>query len=612
MTSSSTSDIENNANPLHRFQAITLSWSDLTYMIRGRTILDGVSGQLSSGQLMAVMGPSGAGKSTFLDVLCRRARASKGEILLNGSPDFDVKRTISFVEQDDALLGVLTVRETVAYAARLSLPRGTPDLDAHIDATLLSLGLQDVANNRVGTPLQRGISGGQKRRVTIACSVVSRPRVLVLDEPTSGLDSGSAREVMSSLKRLARDTNMVCIATIHQPNWEIFTLFDFLTLLAGGRVMYNGPTIDIDRYLTAIGHPTPQHTNPADQAIAIINTEFYDKGNTLSPAAHLDKLAAAWLTNKPNYPAPASVGHGDISDVFHGQSTLEFVSSLRKTLILTERNFLNYTRNILAFGIRMGMYVGMGLMLATIWIRLGTSTDKINDRLSVFFFSVAFLGFMSVAGIPAFLEERGVFVRERANGLYGPGAYVLANTVAVLPFLFLCTLLFSSISYWAIGLHPGPTAFFRFTLYLFLGVFAAESQSVLIAACVPIFVASLALASFLNGFWMCVQGYFIRATALPRFWYFWAHWIDYQTFAFQILVRNDVRGLIFQCPTVNGSCLCPFTSSLVPAQCALTGDDIVTNLGYQGANDGLYTGILLIIAIVYRLAMWGVLVVKKR
>jgi ABC-type multidrug transport system ATPase subunit len=79
-----------------------------------------------------------------------------------------------------------------------SLPRDTPDIDVLVDSTLQSLGLLDVANNKIGTPIQRGISGGQKRRVTIACSVVARPRVLVLDEPTSGLDSGSAYEVMAS------------------------------------------------------------------------------------------------------------------------------------------------------------------------------------------------------------------------------------------------------------------------------------------------------------------------------------------------------------------------------------------------------------------------------
>lgn len=99
-----------------------------------------------------------------------------------------------------------------------------------------------------------------------------------------------------------------------------------------------------------------------------------------------------------------------------------------------------------------------------------------NDRLSVHFFSVAFLGFMSVAGIPAFLEERQVFVRERMNGLYGPGAYVLANSICTAPYLFVCALLFSVLSYWSIGLHPGAEHFFRFLGILFLAVYAAESQ----------------------------------------------------------------------------------------------------------------------------------------
>lgn len=143
------------------------------------------------------MGPSGAGKSTFLDALCRRQPAS-GQVLFDGCSDFSPRDVFSFVEQDDALIGVLTVRETVTFAARLALPANSPDIADHVDATLRSLGLQDVANNIIGTALQRGISGGQKRRVTIACSVVARPRVLVCDEPTSGLDSASSREVVAS------------------------------------------------------------------------------------------------------------------------------------------------------------------------------------------------------------------------------------------------------------------------------------------------------------------------------------------------------------------------------------------------------------------------------
>jgi len=251
-------------------------------------------------------------------------------------------------------------------------------------------------------------------------------------------------------------------------------------------------------------------------------------------------------------------------------------------------------------------------LLATIWVNLGTRDTKINDRLSVHFFSVAFLGFMSVAGIPSFLEERAVFMRERNNGLYGPGVYVIANSLVNIPFLFLCAVLFCVISYWAIGLHPGANEFFRFLSFLFIAIYIAEAQSVFVAAAIPIFVAALAIASFLNGLWMCVQGYFIRAVNLPRFWFYSFHWIDYQTFAFELLVKNDFTGLKFPCQVINGSCQCSYPSSLIPGECAVSGQDVLQALNIAGFNIGLYSAILIIMAIVYRLLFYLVLVWRKK
>lgn len=109
-----------------------------------------------------------------------------------------MRKVSSYVEQDDALLGVLTIEETLTYAAKLSLPRSTTaaELQSRVSSTIAGLGLSHVAQNRIGTPIQRGISGGQKRRVTIGNSLVTLPRILFLDEPTSGLDSATAHEVM--------------------------------------------------------------------------------------------------------------------------------------------------------------------------------------------------------------------------------------------------------------------------------------------------------------------------------------------------------------------------------------------------------------------------------
>ncbi len=212
---------------------------------------------------------------------------------------------------------------------------------------------------------------------------------------------------------------------------------------------------------------------------------------------------------------------------------------------------------------------------------------------------------MSVAGVVAFLEERAVFVRERKNNLYTHLPYTIAQTITTLPFLFMATLIFSLISYFAIGLHPGAGHFFRFVAYVYLAVTAAEMQTLLIAAIIPIFVAALAVAAFLNGFWMSVQGYFI--TALPGFWKAWAHWIDYETYAFQLLVKNDFTGLIFPCAgsIAENSCQCPFPSSLIQqGQCAVAGTDVIDYFGYNGTSTVLYAFILVLIILVYRVMFY--------
>ncbi|BGP16998.1 hypothetical protein JCM10213v2_005007 [Rhodosporidiobolus nylandii] len=592
--------------------SLTLAWSALTVTRSGRQrpILDGLGGSAKSGELLAVMGPSGAGKSTFLDAICKRTSV-QGEVTVNGSSSFTVSELFSFVEQDDALLGVLTVRETVSFAAHLALGASHPNIEYHIDSTLRSLGLQDVRDNLIGTPLQRGISGGQKRRVTIACSVVANPRILILDEPTSGLDAASGREVVAFLRQLARESNVLVVATIHQPNFQTFSLFDNLLLLAAGRTMYAGTVADLDAYLSSVGFPTPKHVNPADHAIDLVNTEFSRHAKDgRTPEQHFEHMISSWQRWK--LPPPVSPVASDFPLLPQQKSRGTLTRRFRKTLTLMHRNALNYSRNWLAYGIRLGMYIGMGLLLALIWIRLGWSTNKLNDRLSVSFFSVAFLGFMSVAGIPSFLEERAVFIRERANGLYSPAEYLLAMTIVSAPFLFVCSVVFTLIIYWSVGMNAGAGHFFRFLVYLFLALFAAESQSLLVAAAVPIFVAALALASFANGLWMCVQGYFIRAASLPRFWYYTFHFIDFQKYAFELLVRNDFEGQTMPCPVVDGSCLCPIASSLVPAQCAISGGDVLKNLEVSGVHDGLWVALLIVIIIILRLAMWAVLVLRKR
>ncbi|KAI9326268.1 P-loop containing nucleoside triphosphate hydrolase protein [Zopfochytrium polystomum] len=567
--------------------------------------------------MLAVMGPSGAGKTTLLDALARRLRGAKGDVFL-GDKRIDTTAQMatvgSYVEQEDDLLSLLTVRETIMYAAFLSDPKEkTEFLRGRVEHIINAMGLAKCADVRIGNPIQKGISGGQKRRVTIAQSLVTNPRILFLDEPTSGLDTTTSREVMTAIKRIAKDTQMVVIATIHQPNFETLRLFDSLLVLAEGKTMYFGGIEDMPDYFEAFGSPIPRFANPADHAIDLVNADFElatesNIRQSILALAHFHQgrtsEAASGLRGSFNKSSITAL------PLAHATHRSHFISH---TLILSHRIFVTYTRNFIAYGVRVGMYFGMGVMMALIWLKLGSNASTVNDRLSVHFFSVAFLSFMSVAGIPAFLEERSVFIREKHNGLYTALPYVLANSLVNIPFLFLCAMVFAAIAYYSIGLNAPAGSFFSFIAYLFLAIYAAESQVILVASLLPIFVAALAIASFANGFWMCVQGYFIKAISLPRFWRYSFHYMDYQKYAFELLVNNDFSNLVFDCGRdAAGNCLqCSYPSSAPANSCQMYGEDVLAYLEIGGIKYWEWIVILVGISILFRVCWYAVLARSK-
>ncbi|KAF8513122.1 P-loop containing nucleoside triphosphate hydrolase protein [Hysterangium stoloniferum] len=572
--------------------------------VQTKLLVDDISVEVKAGEILAIMGPSGAGKSTLLDLMAFRKPAMAGGIArLNGEilTKSTMHKISAFVEQEDALLGVLTVRESITYSLRLhdsDMPM--KDVINRVDRVLGVLGLQGCSDQRIGTPISRGISGGQKRRVTAGCAMVTFPRILLLDEVTSGLDSTSAREVMIAIRNLAMAEGIIVLATIHQPSHETLSQFTNVMLLANGRTCFSGKVDELDRFFERWGHPVPIFTTPSDHAMNFLNSDFSASSDTKLSANEMRQFYLSSIPTPPIMPSQSTTSLSNPRQL-HDRN-YNVTSILKKTLVLSERGVKNYSRNLLVYGIRAGMYAGAFFYLyATIWIRLGTDDSKVNDRLSVYFYSVAFLAFMSVAGIPGFLEERAVFNREKKNGLYGTLPFVLSNTLVNIPFLFVCTLLFVLISYWAVGLHTGEAAFFRFLAFLYLAILAAESQALIIAAFVPIFVAALAISAFMNGFWMSVGGYFVKARSLPRFWFFSFHFMDYQKYAFELITNSDLRGLTFQCTTIaNGVCTCAYPTS-TPEKCTLSGEDILSFLEIGSVSYGKWSAILVSIIIIYRI-----------
>lgn len=249
------------------------------------------------------------------------------------------------------------------------------------------LGLAHVASNRIGTPLQRGISGGQKRRVTIGNGLVSLAPILFLDEPTSGLDSATACEVMKSIKNLAEKHNLVVIATIHSPSWQTMQLFDQSLILAKGRMLYSGATGEMASYLDAIGHSVPSHVSPSDHIIKLASTDFAksSKNDCDDLIKHWEARASQARPTAEQYGSPQKMRARRSTGALHRWFKSTEVTALQ-TIHLTNRNVLNYSRNLLAYGVRLGMYIGMGALVAAVWCTMKDEDRFINDRLSVHFF----------------------------------------------------------------------------------------------------------------------------------------------------------------------------------------------------------------------------------
>ncbi|CCK73485.1 putative ATP-dependent permease ADP1 NDAI_0G05020 [Naumovozyma dairenensis CBS 421] len=248
----------------------------------GKSILNNISGIVKPGQIFAIMGGSGAGKTTLLDILAMKRKTGivTGTIKVNGQTISrkDYSKLTGFVDQNDYLHPMLTVYETVLNSALLRLPRSMSfeAKESRVYQVLEELRIFDIKDRIIGSDFERGISGGEKRRVSIACELVTSPLILFLDEPTSGLDANNASNVINSLVRLSQHYNRTLVLTIHQPRSNIFYQFDKLVLLSNSEMVYSGDVSKVNEFLRNSGYECPVNYNIADY---LIDITYESKGN---------------------------------------------------------------------------------------------------------------------------------------------------------------------------------------------------------------------------------------------------------------------------------------------------------------------------------------------
>ncbi|GMQ03869.1 hypothetical protein CsSME_00049503 [Camellia sinensis var. sinensis] len=286
---------------------ITLKFEEVVYKVRleqkgsccdatsssvEKTILNGLTGMVCPGEILAMLGPSGSGKTTLLTALGGRLTGKlSGKITYNGQPFCgSIKRRTGFVAQYDVLYPHLTVAETLLFTALLRLPSSLAKDEKvqHVERVITELGLTRCRNSMIGGPLFRGISGGEKKRVSIGQEMLINPSLLLLDEPTSGLDSTTAQRILTTIKRLASGGRTV-ITTIHQPSSRLYHMFDKVVLLSEGCPIYYGPASTALEYFSSIGFPTSITINPADLLLDLANGIGTDYKHTIEQGDNTDQ-----------------------------------------------------------------------------------------------------------------------------------------------------------------------------------------------------------------------------------------------------------------------------------------------------------------------------------
>ncbi|KAI3509403.1 hypothetical protein L1887_24652 [Cichorium endivia] len=540
---------------------LSLTWKDLCVTVPDgknggrRSILQGVTGCVRPGEILAIMGPSGSGKSTLLDALAGRLHSKtrqSGDILVNGFKKTLAYGTSAYVTQDETLITTLTVRESVYYSAQLQLPNSMSKADKkeRAEITIREMGLQDSKDTRIGGWGAKGLSGGQKRRVSICIEILTRPKLLFLDEPTSGLDSAAAYYVMRRIAKLEQHERRTIIASIHQPCSEVFELFDNLCLLSSGKTVYFGHASSTKEFFASNGFPCPGFQNPSDHFLRTINKDFDDEDieqglSGRKPTEEVIKTLIDSYKSSTNY---LEVNNEVAEICKEGDGALEekkiHASFSTQCLVLTRRSFINMHRDLGYYWLRLAIYVALSIGLGTLFYDVGSNYSSIQARSSMLMFVASFLTFMAIGGFPSFVEDMKVFERERLNGHYSTGAFVVANTLSSAPYLLLVTVIPAALAYYLTGLRNGFDHYGYYTSVLFSCMLLVESIMMIVASLVPNYLMGIIVGAGIQGFMMLGGGFFRLPNDLPApFWKYPLFYVGFDKYAYQGLFKNEFEGV---------------------------------------------------------------------
>ncbi|KAJ2613071.1 hypothetical protein H4S08_002399 [Coemansia sp. RSA 1365] len=573
-------------------QAPLLSWEDVTYSVKFkekeqssmRTLLHNISGEVYPGEVIGLLGPSGAGKTTLLNILAGRIEGG----VLNGKVNFRgqkrvpgvYKRRVAYVEQEDIMYPMLTVEETIMFAAKLRLTENDYTQLQKVERVanvMQQLRLSHVKGTKIGDALSRGVSGGERKRVSIGVGLVADPDMIVLDEPTSGLDSNSAEMVVELVRDITRSRGISSIMTVHQPNANMLACFDRLLLLSQGHLVYFGSANQAIDYFEAKGFPCPMRQNPADFFIDLMSLNNRSPQDLESSKRRIEYLAQSFgESSKPT--AKLSLSYGGLYEQPFMPNSLVTTGGLRlaetfnwgtpeddtppsraswfyELKTLAQRDAITTLRHF-TFLSAVGLNaISVLLLLGLLFYQLGNEVESIQNRIGLFFA----LTLNSTYGIMSnylyvYYKAKDIMLSERGSGSYRMTTFYISKLVVYLPIAVFSSWVYFLGIYFMAGLQP--VAFKVFTSLSLFSVLIMVTLGVTLM--VGSFVGTYDLASVIAALtvttWVIFGGHLANAGDLmPAIK--WMQYISPAFYVYEGMVRTEFTGLELHCKENNGMCM---------------------------------------------------------
>jgi ABC-type lipoprotein export system ATPase subunit len=507
--------------------SIDLSFSDMTLVLKSKKkgdvsemiILNGsVKGRAQPGRLLAILGPSGAGKSSLLHALAGRIKHNKkltlrGRRYVNGVPlAADSFLPAALIEQDVTFFSHMTVAETIQFRVQLKLG-STLDLmkrEAVVNNLLQRLDLVRVADTIVGDSAKvRGISGGERKRLSIAVEMITAPAIILLDEPTSGLDSTSALQLVRTLRHLAdgiitgsshhpkgtssecQDKKTTVIAVLHQPNQHVLDVFDDLLLLGqGGQQMYFGPRIDVRKYMENDAKcPAPPEMGTAEHCLDCISSFPMNEDEIVDPTLVINRIERLIrLSDQSKHPdlgIMATSERNGKEKRYTSSNSGPRANVLLQFQLLFQRSIHEIVRSKLTLILYLVRLISMALIYGSIY-QLKLNQSSIQDRyglLSLIIIGAANMGMSKT--IRSFPREKSIVSNEISAGMYHTMPYFIGKAISEIPLSTVFNSIFGIFVYLMTGLDRDTSKLLNFIVILTIHGIVSEAVGLFIGSISP-------------------------------------------------------------------------------------------------------------------------------